>query len=116
MKVTIISRNFRKVTRGGKFFSAASRKGAASNSICSQFCSCWMHKTCKGMRGKLKEDSETKCQTNSNQQAGIAEDCPGIELDRQSLEIEENFCYLGDTQLELEWVPLNVLKDQEWVE
>ena len=44
---------------------------------------------------KLKEDS--KCQTCANQQTDKAEDCPGIELNDQSLEILEKFCYLGET-------------------
>ena len=39
-----------------------------------------MHKGCIGIRGKLKKDSKFKCQACANQQTGIAEDCPGIEL------------------------------------
>ena len=49
------------------------------------------------MRGKLREDDKVKCQTCVNQQTDIAEGFPGIELTGQSLEIEEKFCYLGDT-------------------
>ena len=47
--------------------------------------------------------------------SGIAEDCPGIELDGQSLEIEEKFRYLGNTQLKLEWVHLTMLYQRSGV-
>ena len=67
--------------------------GIDSCSILSRFCRCWVHKRCSGIRGKLEEDTKFKC---ANQQTDIAEECLGIELNGQSLEIEEEFCYLGD--------------------
>ena len=72
-------------------------KGVGSDSILCQFCRCWMCEGCSGIRGSLKEDSKFKCQRCANQQTCIAEDCLGTELDGQSLEIMENFCYFGDT-------------------
>ena len=40
------------------------------------------------------QNSKFKCQSCANQQVNIAEDCPGIELNGQSLEIVEKFFYL----------------------
>ena len=40
----------------------------------------------------MKEDNKFKCQ-----QTDIPENCPGIELNAQSLEMVETFCYLCDT-------------------
>ena len=45
----------------------------------------------------MKGDGKFKCQTKANQQTDMTEDCPCLELNGQSLEITENFCYLGDT-------------------
>ena len=59
-------------------------------------CRYCIHKRCNGIRGKLKEDSKFKCQTYANL-ADIAEDCPATELNTQSLETMEKFCYLGGT-------------------
>ena len=69
-----------KVTEGGKFPCDVCRNGVGSNSILCQFCRCWVHKRYSGIGGKLKEDSKSKCQIRANQQADIAEDCPGIEI------------------------------------
>ena len=71
-------------------------RGIGSYSILSKFCRCWVHERCSRI-GKLKEGTKFKCQTCASQQTGIAEDCPGIELNRHSLEIVERFSYLGDT-------------------
>ena len=56
-----------------------------------------MQKRCSGIRGKLKEDSRFVCKIYANQQTEIVEDFPGTELNDQSLEIVEKFCYLGTT-------------------
>ena len=37
-------------------------------------------------------------QQNKQTNKQTAEDCPGIELNGQSLEIVKTFCYLGDTK------------------
>ena len=86
-----------KVTTEGKFLCAFCRKRVGSNSILCQFCSGWLHKRFSGIRGKLKEDSKLKCQTCANLQRDIGDDCTGIELNDQSIETVEKFCYLGDT-------------------
>ena len=56
-----------------------------------------MHKGCSAIRSKLKEESKFKCQTCANEQTGIAEDCPGIELNGHFLEVVEKLCYFGNT-------------------
>ena len=61
------------------------------------FCRFWVHKRCSGITGKLKENSNYKRQTRSNQQTDIAEDCQDIELNGQSLEIVEKLCDVGHT-------------------
>ena len=50
--------NAGKVTVGGKFPCAVGRKGEGDNSILRQFCNCWVHKRCRGFRGKLKRESK----------------------------------------------------------
>ena len=61
------------------------------------FRSCWVHKRCSGITGKLKGNNNYKCQTRANQQTDIAEDCQDIKLNGQSLEIVEKLCDVGDT-------------------
>ena len=81
----------------GKFPCAVYRKNVSRNSILYQFYKCQVYKRCSGIRGKLKEDSKFKYQTCANQQTGIVQVCPDIQLNSQSLEILEKFCcYLGD--------------------
>ena len=94
MKLSI--ENAGKVTIEGKFPCAVCRKGIGSNSILCQFCKCRVHKRCSGIRitPPPPRNSKFKCQSCANQQVNIAEDCPGIELNGQSLEIVEKFCYL----------------------
>ena len=85
-----------KVTKEDKFPCTVCRKGVGSNSTLCQFCRCRVHKRCSCVRGKLKDDS-FKCQTLVNQQTGIAEYCPGIELNDESLGILKKFCYFCNT-------------------
>ena len=60
-KIMINSESARKVKIESKFPCTVCRKGVGRNSILSQFCRCWLHKRCSGIRGKLKEDSKFKC-------------------------------------------------------
>lgn len=54
----------------------------------------------------VKRIASLKCQSCANEQRGIAQNCPGIELNAQSFEIVENF-----------WVQMKCYdKDQEWME
>ena len=60
-KMRISSNNAGKVTIEDKLPYAVCRKGADSNSLLCQFSRCWVHKRCRGIRGKLKEDGKFKC-------------------------------------------------------
>ena len=51
---------------------------------------------CSVIRGKLKADSKFKCQTCAHKHTNKADDCSGIGLNGQSLEILEKFWHLGD--------------------
>ena len=42
------------VTVVGKGLCALYRKSVCSNSILREFCRCWMHTSCSGIRGQLK--------------------------------------------------------------
>ena len=90
------SENAGKVTEEGEFHCVVCRKGLGSNSILCQFWWLRLHKRC-GIRSKLKEDSKVRFQTSANQQLGIPEDSPGIELNDKSLENKEKFHGLGYT-------------------
>ena len=57
---------------------------------------------------------------SANKQTDIAEDCPDIELNGQSFEIVEKFCYFGGT-IGVRGEQLTVFltafqEDQEWIE
>ena len=76
----------KKVTIEGRFPCAVCRNGVESNSTLCQFCRCWVHKRCSGIRGKLKEDSKGRVKgrssysqmiVSSQRLSRIAEDCPG---------------------------------------
>lgn len=79
--------NAGKIIEEGKFSYAF----CGSNSILSQFCSCWVHKRRSSIGGKVKEDITSECQTCVNQQTDLAEDSPGVESNGQSLEIVNRF-------------------------
>ena len=49
-----------------------------------------------GIRGKLKEDTRFEGQKFPKQQADIAEECVGTEINYQPLKTLERFCYLED--------------------
>ena len=94
-KVMIRSENAGKITVKGKFSWAVCRKVVESNSILCQSCRCWVHMRCSGIRDKLKEDNKFVW---TKQLIDIAEDCPGIWINGQSLETKEKFCFLGNTR------------------
>ena len=77
----------------GKFLCAVCGNGGISNSNLCQFCKCQIHKRFCGIKGELKEDSEFEYQTCAIEETDIPEECPGIQLNGQSLEIVEKFCY-----------------------
>ena len=93
----ISSEKAEKVAIEVKFHCAVCREGVGINSILCQICRYWLHKRCGGTRGKLKEDNKFKCKIYANQLTEIAEDCPDIVINGQSLGIAKNICYVGDT-------------------
>ena len=97
-KTTMIvsTANIGKIREEIKFPCAVSRRGAETNSMIWQFCKYWVHKRCSGIKGKLKEDGEFRCQTYTNEQTVKAQDRTCLWLNGQSLEILEKFCYLDE--------------------
>ena len=85
--------NAGKVTMEGKFPCVVCRKVVGINSILCQFCKCWVHTRCSGIRGNPKEDIKFKSRTCTNQKINTAEDCQGIELNGQFLEIAKKFIF-----------------------
>ena len=81
----------------GAFPCAVCRSGVVVNSIqCSQ-CLYWVHKKCSGVRGRLAEDPDyvyLRC----CDQARPIDNRPvtQIDVDGTQLDVESNFCYLGD--------------------
>ena len=71
------------------FLVAVCRKRIGSNFVPCQFSRCWVRKKYRVVRAKLKEDKNFECQAFANQRTDLAEDCPSIESNDQSLEIIE---------------------------
>lgn len=46
---------------------------------------------------EIKKERNFKCRTYVNHQTNKAENCPGIDLNDQSLEIMEKLCYFDNT-------------------
>ena len=67
------------------------------NSIqCSQ-CMYWMHKKCSGVRGRLAEDPDYVCPRCCDQALPIDNrPVTQVDVDEMLLDVESNFCYLGD--------------------
>lgn len=79
-----------------------------------------MDKRCCGIRGKLKENSEFEYQTCPNQQTDISTNrCnvgffSGMEVNVQSPEIVETFCYFGDARAKVKAVNNVVTRIVTW--
>ena len=72
----------------GAFPCAVCRSGVGVNSIqCSQ-CMYWVHKKCSGVRGRLAEDPDYRPIDNRP--------VTQVDVDGTLLNVESNFCYLGD--------------------
>ena len=67
------------------------------NSIqCSQ-CMYWVHKKCSGVRGRLAEDPDYVCPRCCDQARPIDNrPVTQVDVDGTQLDVESNFCYLGD--------------------
>ena len=101
-----------KIIEKSKFPFAVCKKGVRSYSILCLFCSCWVHNGCSGIRSKLKEDKNFKCQSSRNQQTDVIKAFPDIEINGQALEIVEKF-YLDDT-IEARWGAADNVIEKVW--
>ena len=76
---------------------AVCQSGVGVNSIqCSQ-CMYWVYKKCSGVRGRLAEDPDYVCPRRCDQ-ARTIDNRPvtQVDVDGTLLDVESNFCYLGD--------------------
>ena len=81
----------------GAFPCAVCRSDVGVNSIqCSQ-CMYWVHKKCSGVRRRLAEDPDYVCPRCCDQ-ARLIDNRPvtQVDVDGTQLDVESNFCYLGD--------------------
>ena len=81
----------------GAFPCAVCRSGVGVNSIqCSQ-CMYWVHKKCSGVRGRLAENPDYVCPRCCDQARPIDNrPVTQVNVDGTLLDVESNFCYLGD--------------------
>ena len=95
MKIIISGENAGRLQKKATFFVLFVERLQAVIPFPPSFCNCWLHKRHSGIRGELKEDNTFKCRACVNQQIDIAQDCPNIKLNSQSLEVVKKRC-LGD--------------------
>ena len=81
----------------GAFPCAVCQSGVGVKSIqCSQ-CMYWVHKKCSGVRGRLAEDPDYICPRCCDQARPIDNrPVTQVDVDGTLLDVESNFCYLGD--------------------
>ena len=81
----------------GAFPCAVCQSGVGVNSIqCSQ-CMYWVHKKCSGVSGRLAEDPDNVCPRCCDQAPPIDNrPVTQVDVDGTQLDVESNFCYLGD--------------------
>ena len=81
----------------GAFPCAVCRSGVGVSSIqCSQ-CMYWVHKKCSGVRGRLAEDPDYACPRCCDLARPIDNrPVTQVDVDGAQLDVESNFCYLGD--------------------
>ena len=82
----------------GAFPSAVSQSGVGVNSIqCSQCMYVLGAQDCSGVRGRLAEDPDNVCPRCCDQARPIDNrPVTQVDVDRTPLDVESNFCYLGD--------------------
>ena len=81
----------------GKFPCAVCRRGVGANSISCSKCKMWVHKKCSNIKGRLVANPGYECPRCQ----GVARPIDGrpvtqVDVDGTSLDVEANFCYLGD--------------------
>ena len=96
-KVLCSGRNLDVLQDTGKWPCGVCRRGVGNNSILCSGCSCWIHKSCSGVRGRLVSDPSYLCLRCR----GLARPIDGrplqhLTVEGQQLEAVDSFCYLGD--------------------
>ena len=95
-KVMISSREVRSGFEVGRWPCGVCRKGIGSNSIFCQSCKHWVHRKCSGISGKLRADLQFVCKRCKGEITDNAVFPASVMYSGGSLEVVENFCYLGD--------------------
>ena len=71
--------------------------GVGVNSIQYSQCMYWVHKKCSGVRGRLAENPDYVCPRCCDQARPIDNrPVTQVDVDGTQLDVESNFCYLGD--------------------
>lgn len=95
-KVLICSSEAKSKIEVGRWPCGVCRKGVGSNSILCQTCNHWVHRKCSGISGRLRADLEFVCKRCEGEIADNIVFPASMEYSGGSLEVVENFCYLGD--------------------
>ena len=95
-KVMISSSEVRSGFEVGRWPCGVCRKGVGSNSIFCQSCKHWVHRKCSGISGKLRADLQFVCKRCKGEITDSAVFPASVMYSGGSLEVVENFCYLGD--------------------
>ena len=95
-KVMISSSEVRSGFEVGRWPCGVCRKGVGSNSIFCQCCKHWIHRKCSGISGKLRADLQFVCKRCKGEITDSAVFPASVMYSGGSLEVVENFCYLGD--------------------
>ena len=81
----------------GAFPCAVCRSDVVVNSIQYSQCMYWVHKKCSAVRGRLAEDPDYVCPRCCDQARPIDNrPVTQVDVDGTQLDVESNFCYLGD--------------------
>jgi len=73
------------------------RQGVGSNSIHCMNCKHWIHKSCSGIKGRLKQDPSFQCRRCKNELPPSPVQTTEFTFDGTAIDTVPTFCYLGDT-------------------
>ena len=73
------------------------RQGVGSNSIYCMKCKHWIHKSCSGIKGRLKQDPSFLCRRCKNELPPSPVETTEFIFDGTTIDTVPTFCYLGDT-------------------
>ena len=95
-KVMISSSEVRSGFEVGRWPCGVCRKGVGNNSIFCQSCKHWIHRKCSGISGRLRADLQFVCKRCKGEITDNVVFPASVMYSGGSLEVVENFCYLGD--------------------